>query len=267
MNASWLDLLGAAFSGGIVVKLLDYIYQEYRHRSEARKSAKDVIDKHIDPILKSADELVGKIRSLAQSDFQEITKATVPKEKDFDLWIPYLNIIYLFAQFWSRFQILRTESLFVNLGTDDRGKKLLDFFRTLEGTRTRLVKRAWQRSMGEALLKQTSSGLCNLTYIEFVNCFLSKDGFHRWFQPLISSLTRINHISERQRLLTYGVIVHALIDTLDKEHLVTRDRPGWPNKLTKKSRRSLRFRIFKVYLPFVKNPKQYYMKAPKNGMC
>ena len=53
MAASWIDLLGAGVSGGVVVKLLDYIYQEYLRRSKARKTAKDLIDKHIDPILKS----------------------------------------------------------------------------------------------------------------------------------------------------------------------------------------------------------------------
>ena len=115
MNASWLDLLGAGISGGLIVKILDYLYQEYRRRSEAHKSAKDMIDRHIDPILKSADELVGKLRSLAQSDFRDLLKAPVPKDSEFESWLPYLNILYLFAQFWSRIQILRIESIFVNL--------------------------------------------------------------------------------------------------------------------------------------------------------
>ena len=132
MGSSWLDLLGAGLSGGVIVKVLDYLYKEYRRRTEARQSATDVIDRHIDPILKSADELVGKLRSLAQSDFRDIIKAPVPEDSQFESWLPYLDIIFLFAQFWSRIQILRSEGLFVNLGTDERGRQLLNFFRALE---------------------------------------------------------------------------------------------------------------------------------------
>ncbi|MFZ0033573.1 MAG: hypothetical protein WAK60_01115 [Sedimentisphaerales bacterium] len=260
---TWLDLLTAAFSGGLAVKLLDYLYKEYRRRSETKKSAKDLINYHIDPILKSADELVGKIRSLAQSDFSELTTAPDPKGFEFDSWIPYLNTLYLFAQFWSRIQILRLESIFVNLSADKRGKILIDFFLALESTRTRLVKRAWQRSMGEALIEHTNNGLRTFTYIEFVNRFLSDNEFRKWFMPLVSIFLRINHTRERQRMLTYGIVIHALIDTLDSTHEVTRDRPGWPNKLTNKSKRDLRSRVFRIYLPFVTGAERYFTVLSK----
>ena len=262
MNASWFDLLAAAFSGGVVVKLLDYVYQEYRRRSEASESAKKLIDRHLDPILKSADELVGKVRSLAQSDFRQLTNAPTPKEDRFESWEPYLDALYLFAQFWSRIQILRLEGMYVNLASDKRGKKLLDFLAALEATKTRLVDRAWQRGIGETLLEHRSNGVRAITYIEFVQRFLSSDEIQKWFQPLVSTLVRINHTRERQRLLVYGVILHALMNTLDSQHLVTRDRPGWQNKLTDKSKRSLKFRVFPVYLPFVERPERYFAIRP-----
>jgi len=257
MADSWINLLGAGLSGGIVVKAFDYIYQEYLRRSKAKKSAKNLVDKHIDPILKSSDELVGKIRSLAQSDFIVLNKAQQPSDYEFEEWCPYLDIIYLFAQFWSWIQILRIEGLFVNIGADERGEKLLVFFRALESTKTRLVARSWQRAVGETLLKSTQNGLRTLTYPEFVDMFLTKKEFRRWYKPLIDVLTNLNHTRERQRFLIYGIIIHSLIDTLDIKHLITRDRPGWANKLSKKSKRSLKYRIFKIYLPFVANYSRY----------
>lgn len=265
MATSWIDLLGAGLSGGIVVKFFDYIYQEYLRRSKARKTAKDLIDRHIDPILKSSDELVGKIRSIAQSDFIELNKAQRPATYEFKEWCPYLDIIFLFAQFWSWIQILRIEGLFVNIGADERGKKLLIFFRALESTRTRLVARSWQRAIGETLLKPTDNGLRTLTYPEFVELFLSKPEFRRWYQPFIDVLTRLNHTRERQRLMVYGIIIHALIDTLDTNHLISRDRPGWPNKLSKKSKRSLKYRVFRLYLPFVKDYSRYLTTGKRHG--
>ncbi len=210
--------------------MLDNLYQEYRYRSEARKSVKVLVDKHIDPILKSADELVGKIRSLAQADFRELIKAPMPNDSRLESWLPYLNILYLFGQFWSRVQILRIEGVLVNLGSDVRGKKLLDFFRALEAVRTRLVERSWQRGIGELLIAYDSKGsICTITYFEFVRQFLASAEIQRWFQPLMSVLSAIHHTRNKQRLLVYGAIMHALIDTLDPDHLVTNQRPGWGN--------------------------------------
>lgn len=271
MPATWINLIGAGTIGGVVAKLLDYAYKEYYHRSEARKSAKNLVDKHIDPILKSADELVGKIRSLAQSDFRELKRAPTPSVLSFESWLPYLNILYLFAQFWSRVQILRIESIFVNLGSDVRGRQLLDFFRALEAGKTRLVDRSWQRGIGELLIAHDNTGnIYTITYYEFVRQFLASVDIQRWFQSLMSILSAINHTRNKQRLLVYGAIINALIDTLDPDHLVTKQRSGWGNKLTLKSKRALKYRIFKVYLVFVKEPKRYYTtsqrsREPRNG--
>jgi hypothetical protein len=261
-----LSSIGAGFSGGAIVKLLDYGYQEYRRRSEASKTAKNITDKHMDPILKSADELVGKIRSLAQADFQELIRAPMPGNAEGQsCWSPYLSLVYLFAQFWCRVQILRIESLFVNLAADARGKRLLAFFDALEATKNRLTERAWERGMGEVIMEQTSSGERVLTFAEFVDRFLSAEEFRRWFQPLMAVLSRLRHTRERQRLLAYGVILHALIDTLDSEHAVTRNRDGWSNKLTDRTTRDLRYRVFRTYLPFVEESNRY-LRAETKGL-
>jgi len=259
-----LSFMGAGFSGGVAVKLLDYGYQEYRRRSETSRTAKNITDTHIDPILKSADELVGKIRSLAQADFQGLIEAPMPGNAgEESRWSPYLSLIYLFAQFWCRIQILRIESLFVNLSADKRGKHLLVFFDALEATKNRLTERSWERGMGEIIIERTSSGERALTFAEFVDRYLSSEEFRAWFEPLMDVLANLGHTGERQRLLSYGVILHALIDTLDSEHAVTRKRDGWPNKLTDRSTRDLRYRVFRTYLPFVAETNRYLRTQTK----
>ena len=159
MAVDWLSLLGASVGGGLVVKVLDILYQEYKLHSEAGKSSKILLNKHLDPILKAADELVGKVRSLAQSDFRELPKTSGPINYEFKELLPYLDTLYLFAQFWSHIQSFRIEGVFVNLSARKRGKQLLDFFRALEAKRTRLIGRAWQRAVGETLLKHTGDSL------------------------------------------------------------------------------------------------------------
>jgi hypothetical protein len=58
-------------------------------------------------------------------------------------------------------------------------------------------------------------------------------------------------------MLQYFVVLHALIDTLDPQHSITRDRPGTPNKLNKTSKKALNYRVFGVYLKFVTDRAKY----------
>ena len=49
----------------------------------------------------------------------------------------------------------------------------------------------------------------------------------------------------------------ALIETLDTQHVVTRNRPGLPGKLSRQTWRDLNYRVFRVYLPFVTDRRKY----------
>jgi hypothetical protein len=260
MSVSWGQLASLAVSGGfggIVVKVLDYAYAEYRHRREASDTAQQIVDRHLDPILKAADELVGKLRSLALRDFQEIEDQPAPPRKLTRGSIDLTNLLFLFAQFWARVQILRSQSLDVNIGATKAGRSLKSFIQTLESRGVRVVERPLQRGMGESLVRRQGQALSCITYYEFVGRYLSNDDLGEWFRPLQDAVVQSRRTPHRQRLLVYGSVLLARIDTLDPQHLTTSDRAGWPNKLTKRSRRDLKFRVFEVYLPFVEAVEKY----------
>jgi hypothetical protein len=115
MAINWTNTLMGFLGGGFGVKLIDFFLKELRTERRNQINAKNIIDKHLDPILKSTDELVGKIRSLAASDFKELKSDAKADIHDFDTSVPYLNIVYLFAQFWARIQILRIGVEFNNV--------------------------------------------------------------------------------------------------------------------------------------------------------
>lgn len=117
-----------------------------------------------------------------------------------------------------------------------------------------------QRAAGEAFL----IGKESKTYIDFVRVFETDDGTRRWILPLARFLSRTRHRTERQRLLQYAIVVHALIDTLDPKHMVTRERPSVANKLTRRSWTDLNYRVFGVYLKAVKG-RQKYVGPPKRA--
>ena len=176
---SWLDLFAAAFTGGFVVKLFDILYSEYRRQTEKAATAKSTVVKHLDPILKAADELSGKLTSLAKDDFKELDRFRESPIDGKDLYgtVSVTNICYLFAHFWARFEILRRESLYVHISVDETGRKLLEFIQCLESTRVRLVDRAWQRAIGESLIEGAEGKSECLDFYKFVETFRTSDGF------------------------------------------------------------------------------------------
>lgn len=251
----WVQLFTAALGGGLTVKAVDIIYQEIRRRSDKTQSATKFVDEHLDPLLKAADELVGKLHSLAGEDFKPLAgrKLSINPVSDND----FGGLLYLVGRFWARIEIIRRESLSVAISRDRRGAVLQHFFACLESRKVRIVDRISQRAIGELLIRPAPDYLRNSGYVEFVRALETTDETRRWIDPLATILSRMQHTSARQQLLQYGIVVHALIDTLDPTHVVTSKRPSYPHKLTRRTRKDLKYRVFGLYLNFVSDKQKY----------
>lgn len=258
---SWLQLFGAALGGGVTVKAIDIIYQEVRRRLDTTQTARKFLDEHLDPLLKAADEVVGKLHSLALNDFRTLSGRNLSLDPIVDN--DFGSLLYLFSRFWARIEILKQEGLSVAISKDPRGARLQGFFACLESRKVRVVDRISQRAIGELLIKPAPDYLRNLGYVEFVRALETNEDTRRWVMPLATALGKTANTTDRQLLLQYGVVVHAMIDTLDPTHIVTSKRPSYPVKLTDKTRKDLRYRVFGVYLRFVTNTEKYLVWKPK----
>lgn len=228
-----------------------------RWRSAA--AARRLIATQLDPLLKAADELQGKLRSLAEEDFKdfrEMPAASAQALNDMSR-IDLCSTLYLFAQFWARLEILRRESFHADLARNPQGKVLLSFLRCLASKRVRLVDRAWQRAIGESVIIMGTSNADVISFKVFVERYETSERLRSWLQPLEGILRQTKYRRARPRVLQYGVVVHALIDTLDPKHYTTKDRPGYPNKLSRRAKRELIGRVFGVYLSDVRQPDKY----------
>lgn len=256
-----LQLFVAALGGGLTVKAVDIIYQEVTRRREKTQSATKFIDEHLDPLLKVADELVGKLHSLASEDFKTLAgrklNLTALTDADFG------SLLYLFSRFWAEIEIIRQEGLSIAISKNRRGAMLQSFLACLESRKVRIVDRISQRAIGELLIKPGTGHLRTIGYVEFAQAFEANETTRRWFEPLATVLSRTRHSSDRQRLLQYGIIVHALIDALDPKHAVTGNRPSYPAKLSERTRKGLKYRVFRVYLTSVKNKSKYVGVQPE----
>lgn len=245
--------LVAGAGGGLIIKLADHFFK----RQEKKVTAKNIIEKNLDPILKASDDLVGKLFDLQRKDFvnvfqkkEESTKGLVTED---------LTLCYYFANFWGRIQILRQDSVYVNLNSTKIGKYLQSFFHMLESKDVRILERTLQRAIGESIIVRHDGQLNTMCYFDFWKKYYDEeDPLSNWFNPLFAFLQNLREGNNLQRLLIYGTVVHALLDTLDSKRYYSRERPAWPNKLSIKSRKELRFRFFGKYLTFVRKPKKYY---------
>ncbi len=253
-DQNWLSLFGAALGGGVTVKLLDIFYQEYRSwRANHADNAKTV-DERLEPLLRAADELVGKLRSLAEQDFIPIKGADPMNMED----VGFSSLVFLFLQFWSEVEIVRFRGLSSAVARSQRGRQTQAFLTCLESRRVRLIDRMSQRALGEIALSDGKT----FNFVNFIKSYDEDPYMKRWLTPLVELLSKTHQVNVRQKVLQYATVVHAMIDTLDKEHVVTNARPATPNKLNGKSWNDLNYRVFGLYLKFVKD-RQKYIGPPK----
>lgn len=249
MLDGWWELFAAALGGGASLKLFELLYKEVTEWWKARSLDARGVTSSLEPLVKSADELVGKLRSLAEQDFIPIRKRPGVGLSETD----FASLVFLFVQFWSWVEIFRIQSFDSALGGSTRGKKVARFLDCLESRRVRIVDRASQRAVGESAIVAGRPA----NFVQLVRLYDEDPYAQRWLDPLIVFLTKLDGNSERQRLLQYQVVLHAMIDTLDRKHIVTKNRPGVQNKLSKNSLRALEYRVFGVYLTFVKRRDKY----------
>ncbi len=245
---TWISIFGAAVSGGLVANLIDHIITWIKTHRKDIKSARDVVDAHLDPLLKAADEISGKIVSLAGKDFLPLAAQNeTDSEQTFNSEL--VGLTYLYAKFWGRIEILEKESLGLSIASDPRGKTLAKFLSCLGSQQIRLTNRTHQKAIGEVATAVLSSGhLRTIGVVEFGSKLTIEESARLWCAPLTQLLKSSGTRTARQQLLVYGVVLHALVDTLDPKHHSSHERPSYSNKLSQESKRRIEHLVFGTYL-------------------
>jgi len=253
-----LKYILSIISGGILLEVFKLLYPDIKNIFNRKIEAKKIFNKHSDTILKSADELFGKIYSLAKEDFQLFTKYNKDKDE-----INKIYVLYLFASFWASLSILKKESSYFHLARIKKGERLLCFVTSYESKKNRILDRSYQRAIGESVVQKDNSNYQIMSLFEFTNEYNNEDSnIRKVITPLEKSLFLTGDKTHRQKILLFGIIIQSLIDFLDRKHTVVRNREPYINKLSLKTKGELKNRIFNHYLTFVKNASIYYKKRP-----
>ena len=254
-----LTTILALLTGGGIWEGFKFIYPDLKRPIERRNSARKTFYKNLDPILKSASELYGKLESLSKEDF-----ATFINVHNSNSTNPEHNkkyIYYLFSQFWAQLEFLRLESQYVDIGSIDEGRDLISFIDTFESRKFRVLDRSIQRIIGECLISTEGQKFRVLTLKEFlIHLDDPNSVLTMWIKELEMVLDNTKDNTIRQKVLIFGVIIAALIDRYDPDNKMVRKRKIYLNKLSKKSKKEIRFQLTRHYLPFLKKKEIYFGK-------
>jgi hypothetical protein len=238
-------------SGGVIWEGIKVIQPQISRFIKERKEVRQLLNANVEPLLRSSNELLAKISDYAKTDFTDLTKVSV--QNDTISQTEFAHNKFLFATFYGHISLFRNKASYLSLSTSKKGVSLLRFIRTFESRRNRLFPKSVQKVIGDTMINE--NGL-----ISFSDFLIRADHdplLTKWLMPLQDLLVG-NDSDHRQRILIMGIIIMAFLDHFDKDNKIGRERRIYKNKLTKKSRQALKYRVFPEYLSFIKNPQRYY---------
>jgi hypothetical protein len=252
-----LQSLITLISGSAIWEGFKFVYPDIKRYFQSRIEAKKILYQNVDPIIKSASELYGKVLSLAKEDF-----ATYLNKANSNSIDPEHNkkyILYLFSQFFAQIEFIRLQSQYVTLSKIKKGRELLKFIETIESRKYRIVDRSIQRIIGECLILNKDQKFKVMTLQEFLSQIEQvSTPLNKWITPLEDKLNLVGKQDSRQTILKFGIIVEALINHFDPDHKTIRKRPIYVNKLSPKSRGTIKENLCVYYLPFISNKQRLY---------
>lgn len=253
----WLQalqaFLGSTLWSAIVAALVALAVDSWMRRTTRKGALESNLNGHLESLLLTVDELASRIRSLAVQDFAPLLQASENKARE----VRALEIALV--NYWSQLEVLRRRISSIEVSRSPikkRLKNLHTFITCLESRHIRVLPRIEQRAIAECFMEIDGKSVITKLVSEFV---LLRNGDNRnVLAPLDETINKLNTPKQRQRILKFGIVLQAMIDTMDPGHHVGKSRPAYVNKLTRNSRADLRFRTFKLYLPLVKKPNRYY---------
>lgn len=236
------EILVALVAAGVsVISVLVSLYGQIRttrlaHQLDKQKETRSaeaqsriLISKYRDPLLSSALDLKGRLFNIVRLGFFGIYYKS-ERNKDYSI----NNTLYVIAEFFCWIEILRQEIQFLDLGSIDSNRNLVNLlnnikhsFATSDSDSVFQVLRGEQRAIGEIMIKRSddSNRASCIGFADF-SSKLSGKGFSKWFEKLCEDIEIIaKNPGERSERL---VVVHNnlldLIDFLDPDHIRIPDK-------------------------------------------
>ena len=136
------------------------------------------------------------------------------------------NLVYLLAKYWANIEVLRYRSNGFSIGDDERGKLFMSFLNCLESKAVRIAKRKSQRAIGELMLEREGDKINMVLYREFCDRISENEDSRLWLNDIMSVLLDLKSTVNRQRVIVYATVLHAMLDSIDMIIQVTKTYEG-----------------------------------------
>ena len=241
--SDWVSPLIAAITGGVIWEGFKFLFPDIKHWINSYRNAKKELNSNIDPILKSADELYGKISSLSKEDFATFINPKNSISENVEENKQY--IYFLFGQFWAHLEIIRMKSQYTSIAKIKKGEQLIKFIETFEARDFRILDRSIQRMIGEGLIENAHTKFKTMSLNQFITSLKTPNSPNNlWIKKLEDKLMLTSDIIIRQRILVFGVILDSLINHYDPKSKIVRNRKIYMNKLNRKSKKMISSKLF-----------------------
>lgn len=247
----WLVTLISGITLTGIWEGVKFFLPDVKHFFKSYQDAKKELYTSIDPILKSADELYGKIYSLSKEDFATFINPSNSISENVQQNQKY--VCYLFAQFWAQLEILRMKSQYSSIVRIKKGAQLIKFIEAFEARDFNILDRSIQRMIGEGLIENAQSSFQLMSLNQFIISLGTPRPENVWIKELETKLFSTKQVAIRQRFLMYGFLLDALIKHYDPKNKIVRERKLYINKFNKNSKKAIKWKVFKQFLPFVTN--------------
>lgn len=200
---------------------------EMRRQQVSRtESIEEIMSKYRNPLLRSTNDLQGRIQSIIKTDFM---KRHLSSEDAEQREYARTSTLFRLAEYFGWVEILRRGVQFLDLGDQERSQKLealLEEIRFAFANTHRFPSAAFrlfrdeQRAIGELVLESLTSdprGYQCMGYAQFVNKLEVEPNFARWFKRLSGEMSPLSDPPPGylDRLIDLNDTLKSLLDFLD----------------------------------------------------
>jgi hypothetical protein len=185
---------------------------------QARRAARDVLEKYREPLLAAAYELQARLHNILRNNFIEDDVLSNKRGKQ---EAAVESTLYVFAQFFGWREIIRRDIHFLRLDSGEQTREIAgllssigETFLTNEFGPQCMIWRVEQRGLGERMITTSDGRATCMGYASFIE---QRTTMNQWLEPLERDLKQLDE-GGRKRLTQLQHLLLDLVEKLDDDH-------------------------------------------------
>lgn len=262
---SILWLLISSVLGGIIGASIRLVFDVILPQTlQQRREVLAIDRKYRVPILLASEELRNRLGNIIRH-IKSIEKENWLQHAPPGYY--YVSTLYVVAQFFGWFRILRREVTYLDFATTQETRRFENFLGVVEKSfsdpgllrdattgisstaKDRWVFSFWLQAIGDAMIEEQGGDFRTIGFATFNERFLEKHSAasSSWFDALGRMFQNLKEDDPRfHRIIAIHTVLNAFVEYLDSQHLRTKPSSDFSNRLSKEEVMRIKQRIENV---------------------